>query len=199
MKALTDARALQRLESAQCGVFSKGDIQTVLAEPHPAAFGRRVRALIDNGVLQRFCRGWYVTESFDLATLSQRLAPESYISFGTVLAQGLLIGANPAHKIVAAKLGRPRKYEHGDFVIEHVGVTRELLFGFSAVQGIRYADVEKAALDTLYFHLRGRRFPFDIYSDVAIHKLDPVRLKDYLRRYRNPRFIVFAKNLLEIG
>jgi len=58
-------------------VFSKADLQTAFAERHPAAFVRRVNALVENGVLRRFSRGWYVTDGFDLATLSQRLALES--------------------------------------------------------------------------------------------------------------------------
>lgn len=149
-----------------------------------------------NGVLRRFCRGWYITEDFDLATLSQRLAPESYISFSTILARHLIIGPNPAGRVVAVKTGRPRRYAHDGFVIEHVSVTDDLLFGFSAVDGVRFADAEKAFVDTLYFHLRGRRFPFDIYSDVEIDKLDKAIVRVYLGRYRNRKFIAFAEGVL---
>ncbi len=60
-----------------------------------------------------------------------------------------------------------------------------------------WADPEKAVLDTLYFHLRGRRYVFDIYSDLAIEKLDMDRVRTYLKRYRNPRFVSFATGLLE--
>lgn len=197
MKAIADTNLLQRLRTAQRGVFSRSDLETAFAEKHLAAFTRRVRTLVDAGVLRRFCRGWYVTDGFDLATLSQRLAPESYVSFGTVLARELLVGTASPSKVVAVKLGRPRRYVHENYVIEHVGVTRELLFGFSALDGVRHADPEKAVLDVLYFHLRGRRYEFDIYSDVAYHKLDPVRVRDYLRRYRNPRFVAFARRILE--
>ena len=76
MNALSDTRLLQRLGPEQRGIFSKGYLQTAFAEPHSAAFVRRVNVLMDHGVLRRFCRGWYVAEEFDLATLSQRLAPE---------------------------------------------------------------------------------------------------------------------------
>lgn len=151
---------------------------------------------MDHGILRRFCRGWYVAENFDLATLSQRLAPESYVSFATVLARHLIIGPNPAGRIVAVKTGRRRRYDGDGFVIEHVSVTEELLFGFSSVGGVRYADAEKAFVDTLYFHLRGRRFPFDIFSDLAIDRLDPTRVRDYLGRYRNPKFVRFVEGVL---
>ena len=196
MKLMDDVRSLRKLESSQRGVFSKSDLQTALAERHPAAFVRRINALLENEILRRFCRGWYVTEGFDLPTLSQRIAPESYISFTTVLARNLIVGPNPEGKIVAVKTGRSRRYQHQGLVIEHVSVARDLLFGFSADDGVRYANPEKAFLDTLYFHLRGRRYPFDIYSDMAVDRLDRTKISEYLGRYRNPKFVAFAEGVL---
>jgi len=197
MNIIADAQLLRSFDAEQRGVFSKADLQTAFGEPHPAAFVRRVNKLLDQKILRRFCRGWYVGEAFDLATLSQRLAPNSYISFGTVLARNLLIGTSPDRQIVAVKTGRPRRYACESYIIEHVGVTEELLFGFSRINGIRYADAEKALLDTFYFHLRGRRYPFDIYSDISLHKLDQERLRDYLNCYRNPKFVTFVQGILE--
>lgn len=196
MNAAIDARIIQGLEQPQRGVFSKADLQTALAERHPAAFARRIDALLNLGILRRFSRGWYVTEDFDLATLSQRLAPASYISFSTVLARHLIVGPDPKDGIVAVKTGRPRRYALGDSVIEHVSVNDALLFGFETVDGVRYADAEKACIDTLYFHLRGRRYPFDIYSDMAVDRLDQARVRHYLERYNNPRFVAFAEGVL---
>ena len=198
MISVTDYQLLSRLDAAQRGVYSKSDLQTAFGELHPAAFVRRVRALLDHGILRRFCRGWYVGEVFDLATLSQRLAPESYVSFGTVLARDLIIGTSLDRQIMAVKAGRPRRYSCDGHVIEHVSTAEELLFGFTTTDGVRYANAEKAALDTLYYHLRGRRYSFDIYSDIALHKLDKARLRDYLSRYRNPKFVAFVKGVLEI-
>ena len=196
MNSVADARTVQELQHSQRGVFSKGDLQTAFGERHPAAFTRRVNALLDLGVLRRFARGWYVAGDFNLATLSQRLAPSSYISFSTVLARHLIIGPDPEDRVVAVTTGRPRRYAMGDSVIEHVSVTEALLFGFETVDGVRYADAEKAAIDTLYFHLRGRRYPFDIYSDMAVDKLDHARIRRYLGRYSNPKFIAFAEGVL---
>jgi hypothetical protein len=196
MKSVADTRLIQGLEGSQRGVFSKADLQTAFGERHPAAFARRINALLDLKILRRFTRGWYVTEEFDLATLSQRLAPSSYISFSTMLARHLIVGPDPEDRIVAVKTGRPRRYALGDFVIEHVSVTETLLFGFETVDGVRYADAEKASIDTLYFHLRGRRYPFDIYSDMAVDKLDHARVRRYLERYNNPKFVAFAEGVL---
>ena len=198
MKYAVDVRAIESAVGAQRGVFSKADLQTLLAEPHPAAFARRFRALEANGVLRRFSRGFYVAESFDLPTLSQRIAPHSYVSFGTVLARELLIGISPVRQVVAAKVGKSRNYAGLGYEVVHLRLAPHLAFGDAASDGVRFADAEKAVLDVLYFHLRGRRYPFDIYSDIDFDRLDRRRLEAYLARYRNPKFVVFARGLLNL-
>jgi hypothetical protein len=71
-------------------------------------------------------------------------------------------------------------------------------FGYTATDGVQFADAEKAVLDVLYFHLRGRRYPFDIYSDIDFEKLDQGRLRSHLERYRNPKFVAFVRALLRL-
>lgn len=198
MNYVTDVRAIERVARAQRGVFSKADLQTLFAEPHPAAFARRFRVLETNGVLRRFCRGFYVGEPFDLPTLSQRIAPDSYVSFGTVLARELLIGTRPVRQVVAAKVGKSRSYAGLGYEVVHLHIAPHLAFGDAASDGVRFADAEKAVLDVLYFHLRGRRYPFDIYSDIDFDRLDRRRLKAYLTRYRNPKFVAFTRGVLSL-
>lgn len=197
MKSEADARAIAQVASNQQGVLARTDLQVLLAERHPAAFTRRLAALERDGVLRRFCRGHYVHEPFDLPTLSQRLAPDSYVSFGTVLARLLLIGTNPDRQLIAARIGRTRTYRGLGYEIVHLHIARHLDFGHTAIDGVHWADAEKAVLDVLYFHLRGRRYPFDIYSDIDYSRLDKRRLQDYLKRFRNPKFITFVERLLE--
>jgi len=199
MKRSSDARTIAELSPVQRGVFSKADLQTLLAERHTAAFVRRVASLEEAGVLRRFCRGWYVAEDFDLPTLSQRIAPSSYVSFGTVLARELLMGALPQRQVIAAKVGRTRTYAGLGHEIVHLHIAPHLDFGHAATGGVRFATAEKAVLDVLYFHLRGRRYPFDLYSDVDYGRLDRRRLRDYLARYRNPKFVAFAGRVLELA
>lgn len=173
------------------------DLQIALGEKHRTGFNRRLKALQTNGVLRRFVRGWYVARDFELATLSQRIAPESYVSFATVLAQSLLVGTSPKNRLIAAKIGRTRKYAAFGYEIVHVGIARHLFFGFETRDGVRFADKEKAVLDVLYFHLRGRVYPFDLYSDIRFEELDRRRIQKYLKRYENPKFIAFAENALD--
>lgn len=198
MKSLADSRLLAKLAPAQGGVFSTVDLKMALAEIHPAAFGRRIHSLMDEQVLFRFTRGFYIVEEFDLAILSQRIAPQSVVSFETVLAHKLIIGTNPRQRIVATKVGPTRSYSARGFEVEHVSLSKHLSFGWSTADGVRYACAEKAVLDLLYFHLRGRRCVFDIYSDLNLRKLDMELIHEYLMHYRNPKFVVFAKRVLEI-
>ena len=199
MKIIEDSKLVNRLAREQGGVFTTVDLRTALAEPHASEFGRRLRALQKHGVLSRFTRGFYVTEPFELPVLSQRIAPGSCISFETILARELVIGPKPIHRIVATKIGRTRRYANGGFEIEHLGISPQLMFGNELADGVRYANVEKAVLDTLYFHLRGRRYSFDIYSDMNLTQLDRDRLRGYLEHYRNPKFVAFATRILELG
>lgn len=194
-----DAERVVRLAPAQRGVFSKADLQVLLGERHPAAFTRRVARLVTRGVLQRFVRGIYVHGDFDLATVSQRLAHDSYVSFGTVLARHLLVGPNPKNQLIAAKPGRAHTYRGLDREIVHVQIASHLDFGHTIENGVQWADAEKAALDTLYFHQRGRRYAFDVFSDIDVARLERARLERYLPRFRNPKFVTFARGVLGLS
>jgi len=141
----------------------------------------------------------YVRDGFDLPTLSQRLAPDSYISFGNALARHLVIGTLPERQILAARPSTAHTYTGLGYEVVHVHIAPHLDFGHNVEQGVRWADAEKATLDTLYFHLRGRCYPFDIYSDIDPARLDRARLELYLERYRNPRFIAFARGVLGLA
>ncbi len=198
MNALADARLIERLAGSQEGVFSTADLRTALAERHPSAFTRRIGVLVRAGVLRRFMRGWYVATTFDLQTLSQRIGPGSCVSFGTVLADALLIGTRPQRQVMATRVGTGRTWTGLGQRIVHVSIAPHLDFGWTASGGVRRAAPEKATLDALYFHLRGRRYVFDVYSDIDYERLDRARLDAYLARYRNPRFVAFARRLLDL-
>jgi hypothetical protein len=197
MKLASDIELVRRFQVQQRGVFTGRDLTILLAEKHPSAFARRVRALAQANVLRRFIQGYYVTpNSFQLDVLSQQIAPSSYVSFGTVLAQELVVGTMPEHQLEAVKEGRSRIYRGIGRRIIHRGIQSSLIFGYETHAAINRATVEKALLDTLYFHLRGARYPFDIYSDLNLYKLNLARLNEYLPRYRNHKFVTFVKDLL---
>ncbi len=198
MKQLTTAGAIESLAAKQGGVLSTADLQTTLASAHPETLRGRIRTLEKAGVLRRFCRGWYTIDPFDPEHLSQHLVPGSYISFGRALAKDLLIGTQPEQQLLCLRTGKSRVINKLGLEIRYLHIAPHLNFGWRVVDGKRFADPEKATLDTLYFHQRGRRFHFDIYSDIDFSRLDRDRLDDYLQRYRNPKFRAFAKTVMEI-
>jgi hypothetical protein len=199
MNATADLLEIQALQVAQRGVFSLADLRAALDEPHRAAFFRRVGQLLAAGVLARCTNGIFVTKEFDLAVLSQRIAPDSAVSFETVLARALVIGPSPSRRISAIRNGRSQTYEVRGLGVAHHHLAPTLRFGEETRDGVRYTVPEKALLDVLTFHLRGRRALFDVRTDVNLDRLDVNLLREYLGRYKNPRFVAFTKNVLGLG
>ena len=190
--------SLQRWREEFRGVFSLSDLKNLFGMADNVQIHRLLARLEKTGALQRFCRSIYVTEGYDLDMVSARICPSSSISCGSALSRHLLIGTIPRHQVIAVKTGRNRTYRSGTESVVHLGVAPHLAFGSVFEDGVQYADKEKAFLDTLYFHQRGRRFPFDIYRDVNASLLDRDKIWDYLSRYRNPRFVRFVENCLNV-
>ena len=192
--------AVQNMAPAQRGVFSRRDLEALFDVSGPSEVANRVRRLQDQGVLRRFCRGWYVTDNVHLPTLSQRLAPDSIVSMTWVLSSKQLIGPASRRRIEAVRTtSRGRIYDNLGHQVVHRSISPNLIFGYHILDGIRYATPEKAYLDVLHFHLAGNSFPFDIYSDVAIDLLDPETLKKYILAYKNPKFRSFASEMLGLS
>lgn len=193
---LKSAEAIRRVAEDMRGVFSLSDLRNLLGPAHKHTLYRALQRLQEAGIMSRFARGFYVTPGFDAATLSQRICPDSYISFGTVLADELLIGSVPARRVTAVKTGPSRTYGNGEVCIEHLRITRSLYFGYRRVGGVNRALPEKAVLDTLYFYKRGKTFSFDIYTDIDYEQLDGRTIDRFLQRYRNRLFVAFARKVI---
>jgi len=191
-----DSKAVEALTSDLDGVFCISDLRNLLNTKREVELHRRIRRLQSRGVLRRFCRSIYVTQEFSLEALSCRINPDSYITCGSVLSLNLLIGSIPSRTVTAAKPGRNRQYLSGFGNVVQLSIARHLLFGVEFAGGIRRANSEKAFLDTLYFHQKGHKFSFDIYSDINLEFLDMARVREYLARYRNPKFVRFVENVL---
>lgn len=194
--------ALQALLPRHRGVFSSYDLANLFLTLDSLGFNRKLKPFLRAGVLRRFCRGYYVAEKFDLEWLSQRLCPHSAISLGTVLAKAGLIGNIPQKTVYAVKIGKSRIYESRAGSVVHLGysspsIGRKLWAGYTiGANGIRYADQEKAFLDTLYFYQLGHKFSFNVYSDIAVERLHLKKVESYLKKYQNPKFKTFVKGVL---
>jgi hypothetical protein len=191
------SRQLQQCLSGQDGVFTTNDLKTLLDQDNPVLLFRAINKMEKAGLLQRFIRGIYTAGSPSLAVISNAIEPDSYISFGAVLAKALMIGTVPAFALQAVKVGPSRVYKGLLGTVEHIGIAPHLYFGFETIRGIKYACKEKALLDTLYFHQKGRQFSFDVYGDISIKDCDLKLIRSLLRQYKNPKFRSFAERYVD--
>jgi hypothetical protein len=195
-KSLKYAGLIQKYAVAMAGVFFIGDLCRLFGIENGVELYRRIRDLEEGGIVFRFSRGIYVTAGFHPETLAARIIEKSYLSLGTVLSKELMIGSVPAKAIYAVRIGKNRSYEGAGITVEYVGLAKPLYFGYRSDKGVRYASPEKALLDTLYFHLHGRSYSFDIYQDIDITRIDRHLVEQWLGKYRNPRFVSFVRGYL---
>ena len=190
---LADAKDLAGFSARVGGVFAVQELSSLFETTSSVALHRRVTAFIQAGLLRRYCRGIYVAQEFDPLVLAQKVRPGSIVSLGSALAAHRMIGTESPFLIscVSAEVG---KEFPGSPRIGYWTVSEDLLFGYDIVaNGVRMADREKSLLDTLYFHIKGKRFHFDIFQDIHRDGLDRPKYETYLVRYRNPKFRSFAR------
>lgn len=181
------------------GVFTFAQLCHLIGYANEDRNAKVILRLTKVKVLEKVKRGFYILPSPDLWVLASRLNTKAYISMDSVLARAGLIGPVPEKRVLAIHPGqRKQSFEtsYGSVVI--FSMAPHLYFGFKKNrQGILIADPEKAYLDLLYFHLKGKRFVIDPYQDVQVWKLKPKKIKAYLKAYKNPKFIQFVRDQLE--
>lgn len=187
---------ISKYAAAFSGVFTLSDLKNLIAAKNSVHFYRQLKRLEDSQILFSFVRGIYVTPQFKLDVVSQKLCAQSYISLASVLAQNLMIGTVPRNTVYAVKLGKSRTYESRFGTIVHLGLTPKLFFGFHKIQGVNWAEPEKAFLDTLYFYQKGFKLYFNIYDDLNATDLNRKKIMTYLKNYKNPRFKKFVERKL---
>ena len=187
-------KAIEKWAEELDGVFALSDLRVVLGDVTEAALYKRLNGLVESGTLIKVKRGVYATPEAPLAAISARIEPKAYISTGTILARSALIGSVPVRRVQAVKTGRPRLYRCSLGVIEHLSISPQLYVGFSPVNGVLCATLEKAFLDTCYYTYRGKRFSFDPASDVDVVRLDRGLIDDYLQRY-DRRFVNYFNRI----
>ncbi len=195
--AYQDAERVQRYAGELKGVFSTKDLSNLLYEPRGVALHRRINRLVRLGLLTPFTRGFYTGSNPDLDVLCMRVDPDCLISLASALARYLMIGTCPVDTVFAVTAARGRTFTGPAGSLVYVSAREELLFGFEYADGVRYATREKALLDTLYYYQKGRRFYFNVYSDINVDGVDINLVRTWLNRYRNPRFTAFVARYLD--
>lgn len=205
---ITIINLIQTLGIQQRGVLTTRDLEILFKTSNRQLLKNRILPFLEKEVLIRFSRGYYIAPKIlpkieILAALSQRIRPNSIISLGTILSKNRIIGTDPANTIYAVKIGTTRRYENDKFgTIIHFGFgkisDRSMYdFGYTLENGIRYADPERALLDTLYFYQRGNKFFFNIYEDIDVSTINKTKYFKYLKKYSNSRFQAFARSFID--
>ena len=190
------SRKVEKYSKAQRGVFSLSDLKNLINPNNKDSFYRALAQLSEAGIISSFCRGFYVTPEFEIKVLSQRICPDSYISFGSVLAQHLIIGSIPTYRLRAVKLGPSKTYSNSEYSIEQYRIVPELFIGYENTNGVNIATPEKAFLDILYYYQKGMDFSYDIYSDIDYDAFDRKLIANYLREYKNKTYVAFVNGVL---
>ena len=194
---LKNIRKLQDFAPLLGGVFSLPDIRTVFRDKSAEQTSRILTMLDGAGILKRFMRGfYYLPDKFDLCRLSQKTCPKSVISFEKVLSDNSLIDPVPVFEVSTVKPGPTRIYKDETYTIRHYSISPDLIFGFEYRNGVAFADSEKALIDLLYFYQKGRRPLVNLKSGIDYRRIDTNKFNAYIRKYRNPRFVSFARNCI---
>ena len=181
----------------QRGIFRISDLSNLFRAPSRLTLMRTITTLCKMGILTRIQRGFYVAAQFNTWMLAQTLAPKSYASMDSVLAKNGLIGTVPERSLSIVDTRRGRTITTPQGIIRSFAIQPDLRFGYQFDKnGVAIADSEKAFLDLLYFYTKGQRFVIDPRNEVDISKLNRKKLNDYLKHYKNPKFIQFVKGLL---
>jgi hypothetical protein len=191
--ALSDMRLLQNHAPAMDKLFRTADL-AILFQAEGKPLHNRISYLVNNQLLTPICRGLYGTEGWSLDSVSARLYPDSFITGPTILAEQLMIGTIPSYQLFCVKTGLPRSFELLQGHIDFHSIRPELAFGFKRQGFVNKADPERALVDTLYYHLRGVHYFFDLFSDVKIHGLNYKIFKSYISHFKNKKFQVFAND-----
>jgi predicted transcriptional regulator of viral defense system len=189
------AETIRKFSPQMQGVFSTADLHNLIGTGSKLTNQRVITRLGKSGILTRCQRGFFVTEPFNLWLLASRIQKNSYVSMDSVLSTNGLVGVVANQNVSAITFGRAQSLKIKNKRIDYYQASRELFFGFAVKKGIAIADNEKAFLDLLYYHLRGYRFAFDPRSEIDLDQLDKNRLNHYLKKYRNPKFVSFAKGV----
>lgn len=181
------------------GIFSTYDLCNAIGSQNPIANQRAIQRQVVEGNLTRVQKGFYVTQEFDLWMLAAQLNKNAYISMDSVLSKNGLIGTLTPRHVSLVGLAPNKTIEFGAFRIDRYSISPQLFFGYSddETRPICVADNEKAFLDLLYYYNRGYRFAIDPKKEINIAKLDLKKLKLYLRKYKNPKFVRFVEGVVD--
>jgi hypothetical protein len=188
---------LQDLLERQSGILLSSDLEAFWGNRDAFLLHDRINVWIELGTLRSVCRGVYVGKRFDPWSLAQRMYPDSVVSTVSVLSRHALVGTAPSEQAWCVRAGRSRDIGSGGIAVHAWSQDASLVdLGWEWQGAVRVARPEKAFLDTLYFHLHGRAYPFSVPQDIDASGLSRPFLEELLPLYPNIRFRAFARGVI---
>lgn len=189
---------IQKIGPTLGGVFSYGDLFNLIGGGSAQKNQRTIKRLIREGALFKIRRGLYAAKNPDLWVLGCRIKENAYVSMDSVLSKNLLIGTVPERSVSLVYRGLGRRTVETPFgLLRFFSIKEDLIFGTRKLpNGVTAADNEKAYLDMLYYYSKGARFVIDPLKEVNVRKLNRKKVAQYLKKYRNPRFVAFVEGRL---
>lgn len=188
---------IQSLAPQMGGVFTFSDLWNLIGLNSADRTAKVISRLIRDKIMIKVRRGLYATKSPDLWILASRFKEQAIISMDSVLARNGLIGATPNFSVSLIYPGPNQTIETPFGRLRFFKIKKQLLFGGVTIKGgVTVSDSEKAFIDLLYYHVKGGRFIADPKNDIDLWKLDKEKIKTYLKKYQNPKFIKFVMGLI---
>lgn len=177
-------------------VITVGELRTLFPKLGNDALMKFLKRLLKKGVLFKVKAGLYATKEASLIDISYKLNSESYLSFDSILAKYGVMGSIPRRHVAWVKVGSPKTFKFDLGIISHNSINSKYYFGYRIVDGIKEATPEKAFIDICYFLSKGKRFSFNISSDIAIKDLDSKLIEECLLAYPE-RFVEYIKKIIK--
>ncbi len=180
------------------GVYTYKDLFHLIGSQDERQNVRIINRLVDEGILFKVQRGVYINQTPDLWFLAKTIKPDCYISMDTVLSKNAFFGTITDMSISAIAPGIRKKFvKTPSGIIRFFSIKEDLIFGVDTLaNGVRFADNEKAYLDLMYFYLKGERFMIDPRVEILMWKFDYKKIRTYLKRYKNPKFVSYIERIL---
>ena len=136
----------------------------------------------DKGLIERVGQGIYLPVMTDvsLENVAAQLYIPNYLSFESALSRYGILNLVP-YTLTFATPRKTRKFTLRKQGVEFRQIAPRLFFGYEIKNGINIANPEKAFLDQLYFHSRGKAsMDFD---ELNLKGLSPQITKKYAERF----------------
>lgn len=182
-------------------VFSVADIRAAF----PNFDRRRLSEWQKKGYIQKIIKGYYIFPEVDLNektlwSIANKIYKPSYVSLETAMAHYGLIPES-VYAITSISTRRTYSFETPVGLFSYKTMKPMRFFGYTLLNGIKMATMEKAILDYLYIHPGIGEVPD--FSSLRIHReemrrrIDQKRFTAYLERFGQNRLSVRAGKLLK--